>query len=162
MSMRRFAIIAGGAVLAAALFVPLAHAGTMNQSMFITVQQTVRIPGTILTPGTYYITRIDSGVSADMNTFVVYNQARNFPITIVQTLPVERRDATNRIILTFSESSKGHPPALVEWFYPGELEGHQLVYSSAREKRIEHSPEITLAANSKGDEVVPGVNGRSS
>jgi hypothetical protein len=162
MSIRRFITITAGGLLAAALFVPVAHAGVGDQAIFVTFQQPVRIPGHTLAPGTYYFARIDGGSSADASTFVVYKGDRSHPVAVIETQPVDRQDVTNRIILTFSEGAKGRPPALVEWFYPGELEGHQFAYSAKRERRIENSPELILAANSKGATVVPGVNGSAS
>ncbi|MFZ0879749.1 MAG: hypothetical protein WA002_09645 [Candidatus Acidiferrales bacterium] len=137
MSVRRLAGVIAGAFLAVALVVPIANAGEGDDATTVTFQQPVRIPGHVLAPGTYYFTCIDDGQDADTNLILVYNGDRTRFIGIVETLPVERQYASDRTVLTLAEGTKGHPPALVDWFYPGSLEGRQFLYSPRRESRIE-------------------------
>jgi hypothetical protein len=161
MIIKKLATIMATAFLAAAIFVPVAHAGQVDQGTVITLHQAMRIPGHTLQPGTYYFALLDNGASG-VNPVVIYNRKDMTAVAIVNTIPVERQDPSDKTILSLSDIPHSSTPALVDWFYPGELEGHQFQYSAKREKSIEHSAQIILATNSNGTEVVANLSGRPS
>lgn len=162
MSMQRLAGVIAGVLLALGLLATSANAGQGNQATVLTIQQPMRIPGHVLQPGTYFFTRVDDGQNSDTNLILVYNQDRTHLIAMVMTQPVERLYVSGKTVLTFAEGPAAQPVALVDWFYPGSLEGHQFLYSPNREHQIEQERQIILASNSKGTVVVHNLSGRPS
>jgi hypothetical protein len=157
----KIAVIIGAALFAFGM-VPAAHAGEGSQMTILTFKQAVRIPGQVLNPGTYEFVRIDNGQSSDVNLIQVFDHNTGELVATEQTITADRRNPSGATILTFSKVAPGHVPALVDWFYPGLLAGHEFVYSMPREERIEHSPQIIEATNSKGSELVATLSGRPS
>ncbi len=137
---------------------PRARAQDADQPVEITFREAVRIPGQVLPAGTYVFKRQMEGAAADGNLIRISNEDGTRVIAFIQTLPVERKDATGNTVLTFVESSKGRPPVLVEWFYPGSLQGHEFLYSKRMEQHVEKSKQVIEAANSQGATVVSNVS----
>jgi hypothetical protein len=158
----RFAgTIAGVLILGAmmAATAPRARAQDADQPVKITFREAVRIPGQVLPAGTYIFKRQMEGAAADGNLIRISNADDTRLIAFIQTLPVTRENVTGSTVLTFVESSKGRPPVLVEWFYPGSLQGHEFLYSKGTEQHVEKSKQVVEAANSQGATVVSDVSG---
>ncbi|MGA7623029.1 MAG: hypothetical protein WB630_17585 [Candidatus Acidiferrales bacterium] len=154
MSKLRIAGILLGVLLATAGSWQIARADAMSEATKVTFKEAVRIPGRVLPAGTYYFKRIDDGNDPNVNLIRIFN-IDNKPVNvIVQTITIDRGNDRGKTILTFAEDRKGQPPALVAWFYPGSLSGHEFVYSAPREREIERSKPISLAATPTGDMVV--------
>jgi hypothetical protein len=154
MSMRILAGTVLGVLLTMAGMAPAVRADQMSELTKVTFQQPVRIPGRVLLAGTYYFTRLDNGTDPNVNVIQIYNRDRKSLNVILLTMTVERENARARTVLTFAEVRKGRPPALVDWFYPGKLEGHEFLYSTGREERIERAEKIIVASNGRGETVI--------
>jgi hypothetical protein len=137
-------------LLAFAAAAPPAHASERTELTKMTFQTPVEIPGHVLSPGTYYFTRIDDGNDPNVNLLEIYNANDQANAIFVQTETVDRESPADHTVLTFATGSKHTPAALIDWFYPGELTGHMFVYSPQREMQIEESKEFTLAASPSG------------
>lgn len=142
------------ALLATAGMAPLARAGQQSQLTKMTFFEPVEIPGFVLTPGTYYFSRIDNGNDPNVNLIQIYNFADQPMDIFLQTVPVDRSSISGRTVLTFAKTSRGTPIRLVDWFYPGSLTGYQFIYSPRLERQIDESEQITVAANKRGDSPV--------
>ncbi|HTV57977.1 MAG TPA: hypothetical protein VMJ93_03815 [Verrucomicrobiae bacterium] len=158
MKIGKIAGLLAGALLATAGMAPLAHAGQQSQLTKMTFFEPVEIPGVVLTPGTYYFSRIDNGNDPNVNLIQVYNFAEQPLDIFLQTVSVDRPNISARTVLTFSKSSRGTPIRLVDWFYPGTLTGHEFIYSPRLERQIDESEQITVAANRRGDTPVYNAN----
>jgi hypothetical protein len=142
--------IVAGASLAFAIAAPVSRASEQSELTKVTFRDAVRIPGHVLAPGSYYFTRIDNGNDPDINLLEISSVGSDSTRIFIQTEPVDREHTSINTVLTFAAGSKGMPPALLDWFYPGEQTGHMFVYSQPREKQIEAAKEFTLASSPSG------------
>jgi hypothetical protein len=95
-----------------------------------------------------------------VNLIRIFNGDRSQLIATIQTVTTERRNASGDTVLTFAqESQNGQVPVLVDWFYPGSLEGHEFVYSGHLEREVQDAPHVIVAANSKGSTPARDVSG---
>jgi hypothetical protein len=158
MSTRRFAGTVFGALLTMAGMSPLARTDEMSELTKVTFRQPVRIPGQVLPAGSYYFTRVDDGNDPDVNLIRIVNSGKKSLDVSLQTITVERERPRGRTVLTFAEDPEGRPPALVDWFYPGSLEGHEFLYAPRRERQIEISEKIIVATNGRGDVPIQNIS----
>ena len=158
---------AAGLLLAVAFVFSMAKADVDNQATEITFQQPVRVPGQVLSPGTYWFTVLDSGATPSLNRIQIKNADGTKVIAQLDTAnagpaqegqTVREKGATwpsGKVILTFAEGSKGEPISLVSWFYPGRTDGHRFVYSGREQKQIDEEQHKTLSFN-PGDKITIG------
>jgi hypothetical protein len=132
--------------LAFVAIAPAVGADQGNQSTKLTFNQRVEIPGNmILLAGTYWFVVPDYGFAAP--DFVqIFNADRTHVIATVEAVPTLRRTVTSDSEFTFAEQSRRQPIALISWFYPGTLTGHEFVYPR-RELKIAGNEQITLTAH---------------
>ncbi len=146
--------IALGFVIAFAMFFEIAaHADETNELTRITFSAPVQIPGQVLPAGTYIFEKADP--SGDQNLVRIFNADRNVLYATLQTVSAERREPTGDTAITMATPESGGPEMLVKWFYPGELIGHEFMYSKQQEQQIAHATEETVV----GDRVLPGSEG---
>jgi hypothetical protein len=120
-----------------------------DQATLLSFSQPIRVPGAVLTPGSYWFVLWTSRTLTTNNLVEIFNADRTRLITTVQTIPAERTEAqeTADTLLTFAEpraEGSQNPNALVEWFYPGDLEGQQFIYSPKRESQIDREEHVTI------------------
>ncbi len=85
--------IAIGLIIAFGLFFELtAHADEANQETKLTFNAPLQIPGRVLPAGTYTFQRMDND---DLNLVQIFNADRSVLYATLQTLPVERENATD-------------------------------------------------------------------
>jgi hypothetical protein len=142
-----------GLLLAFTVALPLAHADEADQATRFTFSQPIRIPGNVLAAGTYWFVLIDHG--SDLKVVQVFDSHRSSLIATLQTEDAERLNASDQTILTLAEpeqpaKSSSEPAALMSWFYPGFLEGHEFIYPSQLEKTLEYEHQVTITAGSSG------------
>jgi hypothetical protein len=126
-SYRQLSLYLSSAVLfASSIFVPAAKADEWNKKTVITLNSTVRIPGSVLVPGTYVFKLLDS--PTDRNIVLVYNEAENDLIATVMAVPSHRTDVSGDTVLTFDSPESGGLPMLKKWFYPGDTTGREFLY----------------------------------
>ena len=159
MTLRRFAGLMAGAVLAIAGIVPLAHTSEMDESTTITFNKPVQIPVHLLKAGSYLFVRFDDGNGPNVNLIQVFNGDRSQLIATIQTVSVERQNVSGDTVLTLADESNGQTPVLVDWFYPGSLEGHEFVYSGRQEREVQDTPHAIVVANSKGSTPARHISG---
>ena len=127
-------IIIGLIVAFAAFFELTAHADELDQSTILTFSQAIQVPGQVLPAGTYLFTLTSS--DADRNLVQIFNSDHTYLYGMFQTIPTERRSSTDDPAITFAEQGSGKPDAILKWFYPGRLTGHEFLYSSRQEKEL--------------------------
>ena len=142
---RKMLVSSFGIALAFALvtIAPTANAGQANEATQLTFNQPVQIPGDVVLPaGSYWF--VMSNDIATHNFVRIYGAHRTHLITIVDVLPTLRDKPTNGTELTFAEQSRTRPIALLDWFYPGRLTGHEFVYTTHLQRRLAENDQITL------------------
>ena len=154
MTRKTFEILSG-AILAFALvaLVPSARADELNQATQLTFNQPVALPGNVVLPtGTYWFVLADPMTAPSV--VQVFDVNRMHLVTTFMAIPTIRTTSTNHSQLTIAEQSRKQPIALLDWYYPGRMTGHELLYSPRTEARLSEEPQITLQAKP-----APQING---
>jgi len=132
-------MLIGGLLLTGAAF--NANADEWNKKTYITISQSIEVPGAILPPGRYVFKLLDS--QSNRHIVQVMNDRENHVYCTNLAIPKERMEPADKTILTFYEMPGGGPEPVRAWFYPGDLIGQEFVYPKHRMTEI-------LAAMNKG------------
>jgi hypothetical protein len=124
------------------------HADVLNQKTIMTFNQQVDIPGHALPAGTYMFKVADN--VTDQNMVQIFNANGTKLYATVQTIPTIRQNATSNTAITLAEQKSGEPDALLKWFYPGRLTGHQFVYPTQEDQQLAQDQHVTVTANPQG------------
>ena len=128
------------ALLAGAMFSPVAKADDWNRKTTITFSGPVEIPGVhlagwgILPAGTYVFKILDS--QADRHIVQIFNKEETVCYATIMAIPNFRLKTTDKTVMTFRERPAGQPEALRAWFYPGRQWGEEFVYPKAKAMEI--------------------------
>jgi LPXTG-motif cell wall-anchored protein len=118
-------------IVAASVIAPAINAQNGDRKTVVTFSDSVEIPGgTILPAGTYFFKLLNQ----DSGRWVVQIFDKNQTHTYATLITVEdfRYHPTNKPVMTFAERAAGEPPAIKEWFFPGENFGREFVYPKNR------------------------------
>ena len=131
--MKRFIAVAAAfcLIFIAALTTSPANAQNGDRKTVVTFSEPVEIPGgTVLPAGTYFFKLLNQ----DSGRWVVQIFDKNQTHTYATLITVQdfRYHPTDKPVLTFAERPDGAPPAIKEWFFPGEQFGRQFVYGKNR------------------------------
>ena len=141
----------GWLVLCAAMIVPSAQASESNQGTWMTFDQPVQIPGTVLPAGKYWFRIMDDKNTVQMNIIEIYDQSKNHLAT-VSALPTENKDRAEPrgyTELQFTQGTDRRPAALLAWSYPGRFDGHRFVYPDRERRILSEEPPVTVAVTEK-------------
>ena len=133
-----------GFLLAFAIMLPAARADEANEATKLTFNQPVQIPGRVLPAGTYWFVLAEDLTqhyqvrifSADRTTLY----ATLFTIDAARVLP------TGKTALTFAERGPAQPQAIVTWFYPNSMTGHEFLYPKQLQKELVKDKQNTIVA----------------
>ena len=123
-----------GILLFLSAFLPMARADEWNQQTELSFSQPVEIPGTVLPAGTYWFVLADS--QSDRNLVEIFSNDWSKEYAALQTVPEYRAESTAKTEIDFAERPHDQPEALLSWYYPGDLTGHEFLYSSRQENRF--------------------------
>ena len=138
-----FGVLLGFGLLAA---VPAARADDANQATQFTFNRPVEIPGNAVLPaGTYWFVVPNNVDSA--NVVLIFNADRTQLYATVETIPTTRLTTSDDSELRFAEQSSRQPVALMGWFYPDRLTGHEFLYSPREKSRLSEGQQITVMAH---------------
>lgn len=131
--MKRFIALAAAfcLVFIASVMAPSANAQNGDRKSVVTFSEPVEIPGgTVLPAGTYFFKLLNS----DSGRWVVqiFNENQTHTYATVITVQDFRYHPTDKGVMTFAERPAGEPPAIKEWFFPGENFGREFVYPKNR------------------------------
>jgi len=140
----RLFLIVFTALIAATFLIPNAEAGAWDQETQFTFNQPVELPGQTLAPGTYWF--ILASGNTNRHIVMVYSADWKHCYGTFLAAAAERSQSTSRTEIRFAERPHRQIDALLTWFYPGELIGHQFVYSSKTEEALARDPRQDLLA----------------
>ena len=121
---RGFVVVLCCLLLVAAL--PLA-ADNWDRQTTVTFDQPVKVPGMVLSAGTYLFKL--SNASSDRRIVTIYNESGTRLYTTIQAINSYRVEPMDNAVFKFAEEgAKGTPQALRIWFTPGEASGVEFVY----------------------------------
>jgi hypothetical protein len=131
-------------VLAVVLVMPVAHADQNNQETTVTFSQPVQIPGRVLPAGTYVFVLPDETI--DHFQVRIFNADRTMLLATLLTANAERPAATDKTVFGFAERASGQPEAIVTWFYPGEITGHEFLYPKQTQQELASAKVVNVFA----------------
>jgi hypothetical protein len=135
-----------GMVIAFGLFAAFAaYADEFDEATTITFSAPVELPGQVLPAGTYVFKLADNG--SEPNVVQIFNSDETKLYATVQTIPIDRQEPTGDVTITLAEQGSGTPDALLKWFYPGSLTGHEFRYSTREEKELAQDRQQTIVLN---------------
>jgi hypothetical protein len=139
-------VIGGVLALVFIVCVPYARADERNQASQLTFNQPIELPENhVLPAGTYWFVTPDNVNEGQM--VQIFNADRTQFLLTLQTITTQRADATDDTQLTFGKMFN-KPVTLTSWFYPGEIFGHEFVYSPQQESQLSEGSQITVMARS--------------
>lgn len=142
--------IALGIIISCMMTAP-ARADEWNQSTKLTFSQPVQIPGRILPAGTYWFLLAEN--DADRDIVEVFSEDRTTEYATLYTVPSERSNPADNTLLTFAQAESNGTPALVNWTYPGEMTGHEFIYSKSEEPKLLRAAQETITVTPAGSSV---------
>ena len=134
MNMRNLFCLVVGVALACMGFLPAAAADDWNQMTKLSFSQPIEIPGSVLPAGTYWFVLEDS--PTERNIVQVFSADWSKECATLLTVPSYRSESTDVTEVEFAERPHDKPEALLTWYYPGRLTGHEFLYSSRHEKEF--------------------------
>jgi len=139
-------LLVGGLLLTGAA--TRANADEWNKKTYITIGQSIEVPGAILPPGRYVFKLLDS--QSDRHIVQVMNERENHVYCTNLAIPKQRMEPADKTILTFYEIPGGGPEPVRAWFYPGDTIGQEFLYPKKRMLEIRAAMDkgrITVAEN---------------
>jgi hypothetical protein len=107
----------------------MARADVWNKKTIVTFREPVALPGTVLEPGTYVMSLLDS--SSNRNIVQIRSEDERRVYATLLAIPKYRMEPADESIFNFDERPSGQPRALKSWFYPGDTIGREFRYSKA-------------------------------
>jgi hypothetical protein len=133
MSSYKALAITFGCVLACAIFQPAAKADGWNQMTKLSFSEPVEIPGQVLPAGTYWFVLLNS--ASDRDIVQIFSADWSKVEATLQTVPTDRPWTTDDTEIQFAERPYQKPEAILKWYYPGLLRGHEFIYPSKQEEK---------------------------
>ena len=128
-----------------------ANADAWNKKTYVTISQSIEVPGAVLAPGKYVFKLLNS----DSNRHIVQilNADENHVYTTNLAFAKQRMQPADKTVLTFYEMPGGGPEPIRSWFYPGDTIGQEFAYPSKRATEISQAvgqpvPVLTASASS--------------
>jgi len=104
------------------------------------------VPGVTLPAGTYVFRLAKSAGSR--NVVQIWNEDETKPITTAMAIPAVRQDPKGDVVVTLQRTDPKAPPALRSWFYPGDLRGHEFIYSEKQARALaEETKTLVLSSD---------------
>ena len=123
MTLKAFAATLG---LASLVAVPSAMADQWNKKTYITINESVQVPGKVLQPGRYVMKLMES--PSNRHIVQIFNDREDQLQTTVLAIPNYRLQPTGKTEFQWWETPAGQPKALRAWFYPGDNFGQEFAY----------------------------------
>jgi hypothetical protein len=123
MNLKAFAATLG---LASLVLTPAAMADQWNKKTYITVNESIQVPGKVLAPGRYVMRLAES--PSNRHIVHIYNEREDQLQTTVLAIPNYRLQPTGKTEFQWWETPAGQPKALRAWFYPGDNFGQEFAY----------------------------------
>jgi hypothetical protein len=135
-------------VLSCAVFMPAAKADEWDQKTKVEFNEPVEISGRILPAGTYWFVLENS--ASDRDIVQIFTGDWSKLEATLQTIPTERQYAKDLTEMVFAERLQQKPEALLKWYYPGFMTGHEFLYSGKREREFAREAKRAVVVQSTG------------
>lgn len=108
----------------------------LDERTEFTFNSPVDLPGVTLQPGTYVFRFADAANSPRRVIQVVDKADRSKTYGMFLTIAAERRQPSEKAELRFMETPAGTPTAVKTWWYPGNPNGREFIYSRTQAQRL--------------------------
>ena len=134
--MKQFGLIkiAACATLLAAVSPWAAQADNWDRKTTISFSDAVQIPGSTLPAGKYVFKLWNS--QSDRYVVQIFNERQNHVYATLLTIPDYRMNPPDQTVISFYEAPAGQPQPIKTWFYPGDHNGREFIYSKAEANTI--------------------------
>lgn len=146
--MNRLNTIAVASCLGLASMMPGALADQWNKKTILTVNETIQVPGKVLTPGKYVMKLMES--PSNRHIVQIFNEREDQLQTTILAIPNYRLQPTGKTEFQWWEVPAGQPKALRAWFYPGDNFGQEFAYpkqTSVAIASVNNAPVPTVASD---------------
>jgi hypothetical protein len=133
MRISKVALMIGFAISSLLFWEVAVHADPANQSTKLTFSEALQIPGQILPAGTYTFKLASED---DMDLVRISSADETHVYATLRTVATERREPSDHAVVVMAKQGAGRPDALVKWFFPGNTEGHEFMYSNQEEQQL--------------------------
>jgi hypothetical protein len=130
-----------GLMLTFTIMPPVVQADEWNQATRFTFSQPVQVPGHILPAGTYFFQLVGD----NHHLVQIFNEDRT-TVAILYSVPRVRYGRRAEAAITLANRGGTQPQAIVAWFFVGETEGHEFLYSRQEEQALAHAAQKTFAS----------------
>ena len=137
---RNFAVVVFS--IALSLSLPGARADEGDEATEVTFSQPVQIPGQVLPAGTYWFVLPEN--IAQHEQVRIFNSKRTILYATLLTVNAQRVQPSDKSAFNLTERGSGEPQAIVSWFYPGRLNGHEFRYSAQAKKELAKNKHVTV------------------
>jgi hypothetical protein len=144
MKINKLALLIAFAIASVLFLEVAARADEADQSIKITFNQPIEIPGHVLPAGTYLFKLADPN---DLDIVRIFNSQGTRLYATLQTVSAERAKPTGDTVVVLADQPEGRPETLLKWFYPGNTSGHELVYPKQEEQQLAQAQRQTIVAN---------------
>lgn len=144
MNTKKILSIIFGVILSFAALLPVARADDSNQEARLTFSQAVEIPGRVLPAGTYWFRVLDS--TSYRGVVQVSSEDRKTVFATLITANSQRLESADETTLQFAKRQSAGPAALVTWFSPGEIFGHEFLYRKPEERELARDEKENVVA----------------
>ncbi|MFZ0298229.1 MAG: hypothetical protein WAM13_07765 [Candidatus Sulfotelmatobacter sp.] len=134
MTIRSTSAILFFSALAWAALLPSAQADDWVQKTKLKFDQPIEIPGAVLPAGTYWFALQDGGL--DHNLVRIFSADWSKIEATVWTAPIDLQKSPDNTKIEFAERPHQKPEALLKWYIPGQLTGHEFLYSPRHEQEF--------------------------
>jgi len=118
-------------IFTASVLAPVSKAQNGDKKTIVTFSEPIEIPGNVILPaGTYFFKLLNQDSGRWVVQIFDEHQTKTFATLI--TIEDFRYHPTNQVVMNFTERAAGDPPAIKEWFFPGEKQGRAFVYGKKR------------------------------
>jgi hypothetical protein len=111
-----------------------ARADAWDKKTYVTISQSIEVPGAVLPAGKYVFKLADS--PSDRHIVQILNDRENHVYATNLAIPIERTTPPDKTLITFYEVPGGAPPPVRAWFYPGQTSGQEFVWPANRARDI--------------------------
>jgi hypothetical protein len=114
----------------------------------VTIDKPIQVPGATLQPGTYMFILMNSSSNRHIVEIKSEDGKKLYATTF--TTAARRVTPTGKVVLSFYEMPAGTPDAVRQWYWPGDTEGEEFLYThkqAAEIKAARHENEAVAETN---------------
>jgi hypothetical protein len=131
-------------VMMLGILLPVAQADVWNQKTELTFNKPVQVPGAVLPAGTYWFVLENS--EGPRNIVQIFSKNYSTLYATALSVPTIRSESNDNTVIKFAERPHNQPDAILKWYYPGLLTGHEFLYPKREEHQVALETKLDVTA----------------